>query len=190
VGAYDTGAFATTGTTLASASPNPSVYGQTITFTATVASTSGVGTPTGTVGFYHGSTKLRSAALTLVNGQDQASFSTGALPAGLDSITASYAGDSNFAASASTALMQTVNEAPLTVAADDVSRSGYRQPPPPLHSSGPVWPDDLFVASRGRRTPLRPRQQQEQDVHLLEGPPLAPHPLCKEQERDDDQADQ
>ncbi len=72
-----------------------------------------------------------------------------------------------------------------------MSRSRYCQPPRPLHSSGPVWPDDLFAASRGRRTPLRPRpaavpgRSSSWKVRQLHA-----HPLCEEQKRDDDQADQ
>ena len=43
-------------TTTLTSSTNPSVFGQSVTFTATVAPSSGSGTPTGTVTFYDGST--------------------------------------------------------------------------------------------------------------------------------------
>ena len=96
--------LAPTATTLGS-SANPSTYGQSVTFTATVAPTSGTGTPTGMVTFKDGSTTLGGSAL---NASGQATFVTSGLATGLDSITAVYAGDSTFGGSTSTALTQTV----------------------------------------------------------------------------------
>ncbi len=87
---------------------NPSNYGQSVTLTATVTSTSG--TPTGTVIFYDGSTTLGSA--TLASGST--TLSTSSLPAGSNSITASYQGSSSFAPSTSAALTQVVNGAATT----------------------------------------------------------------------------
>jgi hypothetical protein len=98
-------ASAATMTALAS-SANPSSTGQAVTFTATV--TSSGGTPTGNVNFLDGSTQLGSAAL---NGSGQATFMTSSLAAGTHSITASYVGNSNFAASTSAVLMQAINAA-------------------------------------------------------------------------------
>src|SRR5262249_28916578 len=55
-------------TTTVSASPNPSVFGQSVIATVTVSATApGSGTPTGTVTFLDGLTSLGTA--TLVNGQ-------------------------------------------------------------------------------------------------------------------------
>ena len=99
-------AVATT-TTLAS-SLNPSGYGQTVTFTASVKSTSG--TPTGTVQILNGSSAIGSA--TLVNGS--ASIPVSTLPAGSDSITASYLGGGGFGPSKSSRLTQTVTQAGTT----------------------------------------------------------------------------
>ena len=79
-----------------------------MTFTATVAASSGTGTPTGTVTFMDGTTTIGSP-VTLTAGV--ASVSTSTLTAGPHSITAVYAGDTNFATSTSTALTQTVNQA-------------------------------------------------------------------------------
>jgi hypothetical protein len=93
-------------TTTLTSSPNPSVGGQSVTFTATVAA-SGSGVPTGTVTFTDGSTSL--GAGTLSGGI--ATFSTSALTAGTHSITATYSGDANFAGSTSVLLSQTVNKA-------------------------------------------------------------------------------
>lgn len=91
-------------TTTVESSLNPSTSGQTVTFTATVKST-GAGTPTGTVDFYDGATKLGPKALTAGN----AAFSTSKLTAGTHSITAVYVGTSDFTTSTSDELEQVVN---------------------------------------------------------------------------------
>src|SRR5215467_6565848 len=75
--------------------------GDTVTFTATVTAASG--TPTGLVTFFDGTTPLGSTTLNGVPGNDQATFSTSVLnvpplPSN-HSITATYDGDANFAAS-------------------------------------------------------------------------------------------
>ena len=92
-------------TTSLAASPNPSVYGQVITFTTQVTSSSG--TPTGTVQILNGSTVVGSG--TLASGSVSIPVST--LAAGNDSITASYLGGGGFASSKSTPLTQTVKVA-------------------------------------------------------------------------------
>jgi len=99
--------LATTTTTLAS-SLNPSGYGQSVTFMATVSA--GSATPTGTVVFYDGSTAIGS--VTLANGS--ASLSTSSLAAGSHSITAVYQGSGNFAPSTSAVLIQVVNGSTTT----------------------------------------------------------------------------
>src|SRR5439155_15687270 len=64
--------------TTVSSSPNPSNFGQLVTFTATIAATDvGAGVPTGTVTFTEGATVL--AANIPVDGAGQASFSIGTL---------------------------------------------------------------------------------------------------------------
>ena len=95
-----------TGLTL---SPNPSTFGQSVTITAAVTSTAGV--PTGTVTFYDGATTLGAGSL---NSSGQTTLSTFSLAPGSHAITASYAGNSTFAGSTSTALAQTVNKANTT----------------------------------------------------------------------------
>jgi uncharacterized membrane protein len=97
------GATPTTAT-LAS-TPNPSFFGQFVTFTATVTSASG--NPTGSVMFFDNSTALGSA--TLVNGRAWTSVST--LAAGSHSITAVYQGSLKFNSSESAPLQQIVNRA-------------------------------------------------------------------------------
>jgi hypothetical protein len=81
---------------------NPSLVGQSVTFTATVTGNS----PTGTVQFKDGAGNL-GAPVTLSGGS--ASFTTASLAVGTHSITAVYGGDINNAASTSPAVVQTVN---------------------------------------------------------------------------------
>jgi hypothetical protein len=97
-----------TNTTLTS-SLNPSTYGQSLTFTVTVAPQTGSGTPTGSVTLKNGANPL--VVVPLSNGTG--SYSTSTLPAGPLAISASYPGDANFANS-SAALTQTVNVATTT----------------------------------------------------------------------------
>ena len=97
-------------TTTVVSSPNPSTFGQSVSFTAMVTANSG--TPKGTVIFYDGSTSLGSA--TLLNGS--ASISSSALEAGSRSISAVYQGSLKFATSISAPIQQVVNSATTTSA--------------------------------------------------------------------------
>jgi hypothetical protein len=90
--------------TALSASPNPAVAGQAVTLTATITPTP-TGPPLGTVIFYNGSTLLNTAT---VNSSGVATFTTGSLPAGSDSLTAAYSGNIDFAASTSAAVVETI----------------------------------------------------------------------------------
>ncbi len=99
-----------TSTALASA-PNPSTFGQSVTFTATV--TSGSGVPAGTVTFTEGAT-VRASNVT-VNGAGQAAFSTTALSVGSHTLTATFTGASGWLGSSGNAAPQVVNPAPITV---------------------------------------------------------------------------
>jgi hypothetical protein len=83
---------------------NPSTFGQSVTFTATVQVSSG-SSPTGTVTFLDGATSLGTANLT----NSVAQLSTSTLAAASHTITAQYSGDANFAGSNSSALTQVVN---------------------------------------------------------------------------------
>jgi len=96
-----------TTTTVVASSANPSTTGQSVTFTATVSSSS-AGTPSGTVSFLDGATSIGSATLSA----GKATLTTSALAAGSHSITAKYSGDSTFGTSTSAALTQTVNTPP------------------------------------------------------------------------------
>jgi hypothetical protein len=92
-----------TKTTLTSSS-NPSINGQSITFTAIVSAAAG-GVPSGTVTFYDGGSILGESSL---DGTGSATFSTSTLGLGTHSISAKYSGDSNFAPSTSLVLSQLV----------------------------------------------------------------------------------
>jgi hypothetical protein len=89
-------------------SVSTSVFGQAVTFTATVKAVSpATGTPTGSVTFMDGSTTLGTVTL---NASGKATLTTKGLPAGADTITAIYSGDSNFDTSTSSGLNQTVSQ--------------------------------------------------------------------------------
>src|SRR5206468_2322236 len=89
---------AATTTTLAS-STNPSVFGQSVTFTATVAATvPGAGTPTGSVVFVDFTTSTALGTGTLDAG-GVATLSIADLAPGTHDIQATYTGDSNFTTS-------------------------------------------------------------------------------------------
>jgi parallel beta-helix repeat protein len=95
-----------TGTTVSS-SKNPSTFGQSVIFTASVQISSG-SSPTGTVTFFDGATALGTSTLS----GSSAQLSTSALAIGSHTITAKYSGDSNFAGSTSPVLTETVNPIP------------------------------------------------------------------------------
>lgn len=96
---------------------NPSAYGTSVTFTATVTVSGGIPV-SGSVSFYNGATYLGSGTL---NG-NVASYSTANLPVGNSYITASYT-DSNNVSSTSTPLTQLVEQNTATTVASSVNPS-------------------------------------------------------------------
>jgi hypothetical protein len=95
-------------TTSVNSSVNPSVFSQSVTFTATVTPTApGSGVPTGTVTFKDGSTTLGTGTL---DGSGHATLTTANLTATSHSITAVYAGNASFKTSTSAVKTQTVNK--------------------------------------------------------------------------------
>jgi len=107
---------APTSTTVTS-SVNPSILGQSVTFTATVANTAGAGistaTPTGSVQFMDGALLL--GAAQPLSGLGGATLSTSALTAGSHSITAVYTNvDGNFKGSTSASFTQVVQDFTIT----------------------------------------------------------------------------
>lgn len=85
------------------------------TFTATVSSSSG--TPSGSVSFYDGTTLLGTVTLA----QGVAAYTTSSLAGGSHSVTAAYAGDSNFSALTSAAVTETVEDFAVTIPSGDSS---------------------------------------------------------------------
>ena len=96
---------ATTVTMLASTNATPTV-GSSVTFNASVSSTNGP-VPTGTVTFTDGVANIGSGTL---DSNGNTNFSTATLTPGTHKIVATYNGDSNDATSASTALVETVQQ--------------------------------------------------------------------------------
>jgi hypothetical protein len=95
-------------TTTVSSSQNPSVQGQSVTFSATVACPGF--TPTGTVTFTVDDTV--GTAVTVSGGT--ATYTPSTLTAGSHSVTAAYSGDGNCGPASSTVLTQVVNATPVT----------------------------------------------------------------------------
>jgi YD repeat-containing protein len=95
-------------TTTLTSSPDPSVFGQAVTLTATV---SGPAAPTGVVDFYDGTYLLATHYLTgSENGVT--TFTTTALGVGTHVLTAVYLGDSNLQGSSSGSVSQVVTALP------------------------------------------------------------------------------
>jgi hypothetical protein len=96
------------GTTLTlTSSPNPSTFGQSVTFTATVAP---VGA-SGTVTFTEGATTLGTGTLS----GGVATFNSNNLPVGSHVISATYGGTSSYVGSSSNTVSQVVNQASTTL---------------------------------------------------------------------------
>jgi hypothetical protein len=104
-------------TTALTSAPNPSNFGQTVTFTAIVAAPQSTTIPTGTVNFMDGATTLGSATLST---SDVAQFSTSSLAAGSHNITAVFGGSTNDNKSTSNTVVQIVN---VNTAAIDLTAS-------------------------------------------------------------------
>jgi hypothetical protein len=105
-------------TTVITSSVNPSVTGQSVTLTATVAAVApGAGTPSGTVNFKDGGSTIGTCSAQALTGTGPftATCSTSSLSVGSHTtITAVYSGDTNFATSTSANFTQTVNQASTT----------------------------------------------------------------------------
>jgi uncharacterized repeat protein (TIGR01451 family) len=125
-GALDQTVNKASSTTVLTSSANPSVFGQPVTFTATVtAAAPGAGTPGGSVRFLDNGTPM-GAAVLLVGGV--AMMTTATLSVGTHTITAEYSGDGNFLGSTGS-LDQAVNKASsATTLTSSLNPSVYGQP--------------------------------------------------------------
>jgi len=113
-----------TSSTALALSSNPSVAGQQVTFTATVAPT-GV---TGSVQFIDGASTLGSP-VTLTNGI--AAYMTSSLSVGVHNISASYSGDSNYLPSTSAVMTEVITATgavSTTTALNATAKTFFHQP--------------------------------------------------------------
>lgn len=115
------------------AGTSPSTFGDSLTFTATVAPN----TATGSVTFFDGATPI-SGAVSLSGGS--ASFTTSLVNAGTRNITARYSGDSAVGGSISAVLTQTVQPAPLTITAN---------PSTSVYGSAPTFSGSVSATKNG-----------------------------------------
>jgi hypothetical protein len=99
-----------TAAAVVASSLNPSNYGQSVTFTATLTGPNTI--PTGTVTFLDGATVIGTGTLDATG---KATMATSALVVGNHPITAQYGGDSNFGAATSAPITQTVDAVAATV---------------------------------------------------------------------------
>ena len=128
--------------TVGSSAPT-SAYGQSVSFTATVAAvTSSLPTPTGTVEFFDGTTDLGPGMLS----GGVATFSIAALSVGNHAITAQYFGDGNFSGSTSTATAQTVNPAGTSTAV-------VASPSPSVYGQSVTFTATVTAVAPGAGTP-------------------------------------
>jgi MBG domain (YGX type)/Bacterial Ig-like domain (group 3)/PQQ enzyme repeat len=132
-------------TSTALSAPSSVDHGATVKLTATVKSSAG--TPAGSVTFKNGSTSLGNGAL---NGSGVATLSTTALPAGVDSVTSTYAAAGNFAASTSPATKITVKGVTQTITFPVIANRPYGSPPFTVKASssaGSSYPVTITVES-------------------------------------------
>ena len=140
-----------TKTTLTS-SPNPSTYGQAVTFTATVTSRLGAPPDGETVSFIKGTKVLGTGALS----GGSASFTTSALPGGTNPINPAYGGDSKFGGSTSYGVKQVVNKYTTTTTLNSsLNPSNYGQAvtlTATVTQTGPYQPTGTVIFKNGSAT--------------------------------------
>jgi hypothetical protein len=128
--------------TTLSGSPNPSVFGQAVTFTASVSAVApGGGVPTGSVKFQDGATVLGTVALA----GGHASLSTSVLTVTTHTIYATYLGSTSFNASRA-GMHQVVNRATTTT-------SVVGSPNPATHGTLVTFTATVHVVAPGAGTP-------------------------------------
>jgi len=135
----------TTSSSLTS-SPNPSIHGNSVTFTDTVSS--GSGTPTGSVTFYSCTTSACTTKTSLGTGtlsSGKTTLSTSTLPVGTTYVEAVYAGSGNYLTSTSIVVSQVVNPTTITT-----SSSLTSSPNPSIHGNSVTFTDTV---SSGTGTP-------------------------------------
>ena len=154
-------------TTAIASSANPSTFGQSVTFTATVTTTTG--NPTGSVNFLDGGTVLGTGVL---GSGGIATFDTTTLAVGSHTMTADYLGDATFQASTSDPLNQVVNAVSTTTA----TTTTHRLVGKPL-DPGPVgylhgdrrWGERARHTQRNGNLPRRPNGTGDEPCECLRG---------------------
>jgi autotransporter-associated beta strand protein len=123
-----------------------STFGQTLTFTATVSAVSpATGTPTGTVTFViNGTPQTTSVAL---NGAGQATLIISNLPAGADTVGATYNGDSTFGS------VSTITPANVTVSAANSSTALALAPNPSVFGQSVTFTATVTAVAPGAGIP-------------------------------------
>jgi large repetitive protein len=152
-----------TTTALTSGPINPSVFGQTVTFTATITSAS-PGTPTGTVQFFLDSSPTPSFTSSL-NGSAQATFPISTLSLGNHTVTATYLGDNKFGQSSTTGPIT------QTVQADGTTTTITEPGGPTVFGQQASLVATVHAASPGSGTPTGALQ------FFIDGAPQAPLPV-------------
>ena len=136
-------------TTSLGSSANPSMPGQTVTFTAIVAPTSGTSTPIGNVTFTIDGQTQTPVALGVINGVDEATLTTSTLRLGSNTISAAYSGNSAFSSSGvPNPLTQTVNATQLEATAIKLMSSAN-----PATVGQPVTLTATVTGPKGAGTP-------------------------------------
>jgi hypothetical protein len=143
-------------TTTVTADFDPSVFGQTVTFTATITTPVGGVTPvnpTGTVDFFNGGVAIAGCAAVAINASQQATCMDSTLAVGMHNITADYtSGDTNFASSMSAIHVQDVNQATVNFAFA-FNILGTPVPPNPVNGQQFTVEITLTAAAPGMGTP-------------------------------------
>jgi autotransporter-associated beta strand protein len=107
--------------------PSPSVFGQTVTFTAVVSPGTGAGTPDGSVSFYDATTTPAKLLGTMNLVAGQATFATSILAVGNHQIQAVYSGSKNFSTSNDMQGLTVNQDATNVTVTPSVSPSAYLQ---------------------------------------------------------------
>ena len=116
--------------------PNPSTFGEPVTFHVAVLGAAALGSPTGTVIFRDDGAQVGTSTVS----EGLATFTTSALATGTHTITASYGGDANFTGSTSSPVSQVVSS----------------PPPPPPPPPPPGCPDPAGAFNQGFNTGFQP----------------------------------
>ena len=116
----------TDGTTMTvGSSPNPSTFGQNVTFTATVsAADSGAGTPTGSVVF---TIDGNAGSPVTVDANGQATYSTNSLTTGSHTVSAAFTGNSGWGNSSANGSAQNVTDGSTTSVSSSPNPSTFGQ---------------------------------------------------------------